>query len=95
MIEQMPLHSYSLPSPPCTKSAPYIACYQWRVPNQSLRVKRDDVGVDPMVGERLIGGDVVDELVGDHDGTWRSILPRAVVTQLAVVHTHLGGELHT
>ena len=78
-----------------------------------------------MVGERLIGGDVVDELVGDHDGDLEVGVMEGgedfgvgvveldslslerldklhrlrrwweVVAQLAVVHTHLGGELRT
>ncbi|CAN6541499.1 unnamed protein product [Malus baccata var. baccata] len=78
-----------------------------------------------MVGERLIGGDVVVQLIGDHDGDLEVGVTEGgedfgvgviefdslglkrldelhrlrrwweVVAQLAVVHTHLGGELHT
>ncbi|CAN6696364.1 unnamed protein product [Malus baccata var. baccata] len=74
------------------------------VPNQSLRVKGDDVGVDPMVGERLIGGGEdfgvgvveVDSLGLERlDELHRLRWWREVVAQLAVVHTHLGGELRT
>lgn len=38
-----------------------------QVPNQSLWVKGHHIGVDPLVGECLIGGNVVDELVRDHN----------------------------
>lgn len=37
------------------------------VPYYSMRVKWYDVGSDPLVGDGLVGGDVGDELVGDHD----------------------------
>ncbi|KAB2623035.1 glucan endo-1,3-beta-glucosidase A6 [Pyrus ussuriensis x Pyrus communis] len=115
-------------SPPATASTLTKASSRSSQPStesESLWVKEDDVGVDPMVGERLIGGDVVDELVRDHDGDLEVGVTEGganfgvgvieldslglekldelhqlrqwweVVAQLAVVHTHLGGELCT
>lgn len=38
------------------------------VANASFRVEREDLGGDPGIGERLVGGDGRDELVREHDG---------------------------